>query len=66
LAVQPISNLGSLTFTVSRNTIINTLPEGFKSARRKSRYLYNKHKIRKLMPSAGFEPVIPAGNVVIL
>ena len=30
------------------------------SARRRGRYLHNKHKRRTSMPSAGFEPIIPA------
>jgi hypothetical protein len=54
-AVQPTSDLGSLTVKVSRSHAIrNTLLVGLRSVRRKS------------MSSAKFETANPAGNVVIL
>jgi hypothetical protein len=69
VALQPKSDLGRLTVEVSRSHIIRhthththtpgttTLDEG--SARRRGRYLHNKHKRETSIPSAGFEPTVP-------
>jgi hypothetical protein len=50
----------SMSHTHTHTHTVGRSPPDEWSARRRGRYLHNKHKKRISMPSAGFEPAVPA------